>query len=71
MMITFDRFDGKKKRIGSRETQEKQRLVHHYKKELKGAIRNLRQDNMFLAREKLQEQIERCVCVCVCVYVCV
>ncbi|XP_074640487.1 nucleolar protein 14-like isoform X2 [Tubulanus polymorphus] len=50
-------FDGRKKRVGSRESKEKQTLVHKYKKEMKGAIRELRRDNQFLAREKLQQQM--------------
>ena len=57
----ISRFDGKKKRPGSRDQQEKLRLVHKHKKELKGAVRSIRQDNQFLAREKLNEQVEKSV----------
>lgn len=49
-----------KKRGCSREEREKERLKHKYKKEFKGALRELRKDSRFLAREKLNEVIQRC-----------
>lgn len=52
-------FDGRKKRGGNRDLNEKQRLIHKHKKELKGAVREIRKDNQFLARQKLHDQIER------------
>lgn len=50
-----------KKRGCTREEREKERLKHKYKKEFKGALRELRKDSSFLARQKLSEVIERCV----------
>ena len=52
-------FDGKKKREGSKEFNEKQRLIHKVKKERKGAMREIKKDMQFLARQKLQEHIDR------------
>ncbi|XP_064630063.1 nucleolar protein 14-like [Lineus longissimus] len=51
-------FDGKKKRGGSRGFKEKQQLLHKHKKEMKGAMREIRKDNQFLAKQKLKEQME-------------
>lgn len=50
------RFDGRKKgKRGTKDFNEKQKLIHKYKKEMRGAIRELRKDSRFLAREKLSE----------------
>lgn len=54
-----ERFDGRKKRKGDRAFHEKQKLTHKYKKELKGAVREIRMDNRFLARHHLKETQER------------
>ncbi|XP_028272935.1 nucleolar protein 14 [Parambassis ranga] len=48
-----------KKRGSSREEREKERLKHKYKKEFKGALREIRKDSRFLAREKLNEVMNR------------
>ncbi|KAM7392750.1 hypothetical protein PAMA_007727 [Pampus argenteus] len=48
-----------KKRGSSREEKEKERLKHKYKKEFKGALREIRKDTRFLAREKLNEVMNR------------
>ncbi|KAM9337951.1 nucleolar protein 14 [Symphorus nematophorus] len=48
-----------KKRGSTREEREKERLKHKYKKEFKGALREIRKDSRFLAREKLNEVINR------------
>ncbi|KAM6975167.1 LOW QUALITY PROTEIN: nucleolar protein 14 [Tautogolabrus adspersus] len=48
-----------KKRGSSREEKEKERLKHKYKKEFKGALREIRKDSRFLAREKLNEVMNR------------
>ena len=53
------RFDGRKKRSGSKEQLEKQRLVHRHKREMKGAIREIRKDAQFLAKQKLNDKIQR------------
>lgn len=58
MHLNFS-FDGTKKRVGSKEKQERDKLQHKLKREMKGAIREIRRDNAFIARQKLQEQIER------------
>jgi len=55
-------FDGKRKRPGgseARQFNEKQRLMSKYKKELKGAKREIRRDQQFLSSVVLQEQRER------------
>ncbi|XP_028658093.2 nucleolar protein 14 [Erpetoichthys calabaricus] len=51
--------DNGRRRGGTKKEQEKQRLIHKYKKEFKGAIREIRRDSQFLAREKLSEIMER------------
>lgn len=48
-----------KKRGSTREEKEKERLKHKYKKEFKGALREIRKDSRFLAREKLNEVMNR------------
>uniref|UniRef100_A0A8C5EYM2 Nucleolar protein 14 n=1 Tax=Gouania willdenowi TaxID=441366 RepID=A0A8C5EYM2_GOUWI len=48
-----------KKRGSSREEREQERLKHKYKKEFKGALREIRKDSRFLAREKLSEVMNR------------
>uniref|UniRef100_A0A672FTS5 NOP14 nucleolar protein homolog (yeast) n=1 Tax=Salarias fasciatus TaxID=181472 RepID=A0A672FTS5_SALFA len=48
-----------KKRGSTREDKEKERLKHKYKKEFKGAVREIRKDSRFLAREKLTEVMNR------------
>ncbi|XP_076458056.1 nucleolar protein 14-like [Babylonia areolata] len=48
-------FDGRKKRKGTREQLERQRLKHKVKKEFKGALREIRKDTQFLANQKLEE----------------
>ncbi|KAK3603036.1 hypothetical protein CHS0354_037784 [Potamilus streckersoni] len=51
-------FDGKKNRQkGTKDFNEHQKLVHKHKRELKGAIREIKKDNQFLARQKLQKQL--------------
>nr|XP_039258830.1 nucleolar protein 14-like [Styela clava] len=39
--------------------REKDRLQHRYKRELKGAVREIKKDARFIAREQLNEQIEK------------
>lgn len=53
------RFDGRKKgKRGTRDFNEKQKLLHKHKKEMKGAMRELKKDTKFLAREKLSKQMK-------------
>ncbi|XP_071827563.1 nucleolar protein 14-like isoform X2 [Apostichopus japonicus] len=49
----------KDKSAGNKEKNEVRKLVHKHRQEMKGAMRELRKDTQFLAREKLQEQINR------------
>lgn len=51
-----------KKRGCTREEKEKERLKHKYKREFKGALREIRKDSRFLAREKLKEVVSRWGC---------
>lgn len=48
-----------KKRGSTREEREKERLQHKYKKEFKGALREIRKDSRFLAREKLNDVMKK------------
>nr|XP_023649092.1 nucleolar protein 14 [Paramormyrops kingsleyae]XP_023649093.1 nucleolar protein 14 [Paramormyrops kingsleyae]XP_023649094.1 nucleolar protein 14 [Paramormyrops kingsleyae] len=48
-----------KKRGSSKQEREKEKLKHKYRKELKGALREIRKDTKFLAREKLTEIMTR------------
>ncbi|XP_061440677.1 nucleolar protein 14 [Rhineura floridana] len=49
---------GRKQESNKRE-QERKRLVHKHRRELKGAVREIRRDNQFLARMQLAEIMER------------
>ncbi|KTF95379.1 hypothetical protein cypCar_00035724, partial [Cyprinus carpio] len=44
-----------KKRGNTKEEKERERLKHKYKREFKGALREIRKDTRFLAREKLSD----------------
>ncbi|CAM5141856.1 unnamed protein product [Natator depressus] len=48
-----------RKQGGSKEEQERKRLIHKHKREFKGAVREIRRDNQFLARMQLSEIMER------------
>ncbi|XP_009070648.1 PREDICTED: nucleolar protein 14 [Acanthisitta chloris] len=48
-----------RKQAGSKKEQERKQLIHRHKRELKGAIREIRKDNQFLARMQLSEVMER------------
>ncbi|XP_073503624.1 nucleolar protein 14 [Phyllobates terribilis] len=48
-----------KKQGCSKVERERKRLIHKHKREFKGAVREIRRDNQFLAREKLQETAQR------------
>uniref|UniRef100_A0A8C4PG08 NOP14 nucleolar protein n=1 Tax=Equus asinus asinus TaxID=83772 RepID=A0A8C4PG08_EQUAS len=48
-----------RKQGSSKEEQERKRLIHKHKREFKGAIREIRKDNQFLARMQLSEIMER------------
>lgn len=59
LVLLFRFEDRKKKKTASKEENEKGKMKHKYKKELKGAIREIRKDTQFLAREQLNEQMEK------------
>ncbi|XP_078455784.1 nucleolar protein 14 [Lampetra fluviatilis] len=48
-----------RKKAGSRPEKDRKRLVAQHKKEWKGAVREIRRDTQFLAREQLKEQMDR------------
>ncbi|NXP48556.1 NOP14 protein, partial [Heliornis fulica] len=48
-----------RKQAGSKKEQERKQLIQRHKRELKGAIREIRKDNQFLARQQLSEIMER------------
>ncbi|XP_020745513.2 nucleolar protein 14 [Odocoileus virginianus] len=48
-----------RKQGGTKEEQERRRLIHKHKREFKGAVREIRRDNQFLARMRLSEIMER------------
>ncbi|XP_045127343.1 nucleolar protein 14-like isoform X2 [Portunus trituberculatus] len=50
--------DGVKKRHGTKEYLEKQKLIHKLKREKKGARKAVRGDTAFLARQQLQETLQ-------------
>nr|CAD7403177.1 unnamed protein product [Timema poppensis] len=50
-------FDGMKKRPMGRTKQERAKLLHKYKREMKGAMREIRRDRSFLAKLKLKETL--------------
>eukprot|EP00731_Ephydatia_muelleri_P020309 Em0013g36a len=54
-----EEFEGGRKKAVNRTAGERQRLAHKVKREMKGAVREIRRDNAFLARERLNEQLER------------
>lgn len=55
---SFFRYDGKKHRTTSKEKAEREKLLHKYKKEMKGAMREIRRDRAFLAKLQIKEQIK-------------
>ncbi|XP_037685226.1 nucleolar protein 14 [Choloepus didactylus] len=48
-----------RKQGSTKEEQERRRLIHKHKHEFKGAVREIRKDNQFLARMQLSEIRER------------
>ncbi|KAM9678424.1 nucleolar protein 14 [Trichechus inunguis] len=48
-----------RKQGSTREEQERRRLIHKHRREFKGAVREIRKDNQFLARMQLSETMER------------
>ncbi|XP_034254231.1 nucleolar protein 14 homolog [Thrips palmi] len=50
--------DGKQRRPMSKEKQESQKLLHRYKKERKGALREIRKDRDFLSKIRMKQQLK-------------
>uniref|UniRef100_S4REJ8 NOP14 nucleolar protein n=1 Tax=Petromyzon marinus TaxID=7757 RepID=S4REJ8_PETMA len=48
-----------RKKAGSKPEKDRKRLVAQHKKEWKGAVREIRRDTQFLARQQLKEQMDR------------
>lgn len=42
----------------SKEKAEREKLLHKYKRETKGAMREIRRDNSFLAKVRISQQIK-------------
>ncbi|KAK6185807.1 hypothetical protein SNE40_007956 [Patella caerulea] len=55
-----EKWTGKRKKCGgTKEFQQTQKLVHKHKREMKGAVRDIRRDSQFLARHQLKETLQR------------
>ncbi|ESO96868.1 hypothetical protein LOTGIDRAFT_115358 [Lottia gigantea] len=55
-----EKWTGKRKKCGgTKEFQDTQKLLHKHKRELKGAVRDIRRDSQFLARHQLKETLEK------------
>jgi hypothetical protein len=67
--VCLSSFDGRKKRTGSKKDLEKQRLQHKVRRETKGAIREIKKDARFLAKQQLQETLEMSVFILPCGFV--
>ncbi|XP_019626032.1 PREDICTED: nucleolar protein 14-like [Branchiostoma belcheri] len=52
-------YNPERKMKGSRKQKEKERLQKMHKRELKGAVREIRKDAQFLARQQLQDQMDK------------
>ncbi|KAI4501174.1 hypothetical protein M0802_003547 [Mischocyttarus mexicanus] len=51
-------YDGKKHKPMSKVKAEREKLLHKYKKETKGAIREIRRDTAFLSKLQIKQQIK-------------
>lgn len=54
----FCRYDDKRHKPMSKERAEREKLLHKYKKEKKGAMREIRRDRTFLAKIQIKQQIK-------------
>lgn len=61
MVFSIFRLDYGKKRGNTKEEKERERMKHKYKKEFKGALREIRKDTRFLAHTKLTDTLHRSV----------
>uniref|UniRef100_A0AAR5P094 Nucleolar protein 14 n=2 Tax=Dendroctonus ponderosae TaxID=77166 RepID=A0AAR5P094_DENPD len=51
-------YEGKRRKVQSREKSDRDKLIHKLKKETKGALREIRRDKDFLAGIKLKQKIQ-------------
>ncbi|XP_076625217.1 nucleolar protein 14 homolog l(3)07882 [Colletes latitarsis] len=51
-------YDGKRHKTMSKEKAEREKLLHKYKKEMKGAVREIRRDRAFIAKLQIKQQIK-------------
>ncbi|XP_078047540.1 nucleolar protein 14 homolog l(3)07882 [Augochlora pura] len=51
-------YDGKRHRPMSKDKAEREKLLHKYKKEMKGAMREIRRDKSFIAKLRIKQQIK-------------
>ncbi|XP_046609585.1 nucleolar protein 14 [Neodiprion virginianus] len=51
-------YDGRRHKPMSKEKAEREKLLHKYKREVKGAIREVRRDTAFLAKVQIKQQIK-------------
>lgn len=58
ILIFYCRYDGKHHKPMSKEKAEKEKLLHKYKREHKGAIREIRRDRDFLTKVQIAQQIK-------------
>lgn len=57
-MFRFEERKSKRK-VTDKALNEKQKLQHKYKKELKGAMREIRKDTQAIARKQLNDQMDK------------
>lgn len=55
------RFDTGRKSSGDKVADERRKLKHQYKKEMKATIREVKKDSAFLASQNIREKIKRYV----------
>ncbi|KAL0120714.1 hypothetical protein PUN28_008408 [Cardiocondyla obscurior] len=51
-------YDGKRHKSMSKEKGEREKLLHKYKREYKGAVREIRRDRDFLSKVQIEQQIK-------------
>ncbi|XP_033332945.2 nucleolar protein 14 homolog l(3)07882 [Megalopta genalis] len=51
-------YDGKRHKPMSKDKAEREKLLHKYKKEMKGAMREIRRDKSFIAKLQIKQQIK-------------
>lgn len=59
-LFSYYRFSGKKRRVMSKEKADYQKLLYKHKKEMKGALREIRRDKAFIGDVKIKEKLKRC-----------